>query len=339
MKITRHPENPIVVPGIYSWRKVTVFNPAVIMDNDKFYMIERTAESLTPCKNVLGLLESEDGVHFTHVKDEPIITPDMLGFPYGSVQDPRIVKIEGTYYLNYALRPCAMSYYPTGSGVPERSIPSYPDGWGEEEGHWLTRSSILKSDNLLDWEFVSDTTPLDINDRDNILFPEKINGKYYLLRRPEEYVGEAYGTEKAAMWITSSEDLIHWDEPVLLAKAENPEWESKKIGGSTPPVRTDYGWLVLYHGVDEDTVYRVGAMLLDLEQPEKVIARTKNFIMEPETYYEKFGYQIPNVIFPTGNVVKDGLLYIYYGVTDTAIALATVPLDDLVQHILSESLV
>lgn len=233
MKITRHPENPIVVPGIYNWRKVTVFNPAVIMDNGKFYMIERTAESLTPCKNVLGLLESEDGVHFTHVKDEPIITPDMLGFPYGSVQDPRIVKIEGTYYLNYALRPCAMSYYPTGSGVPERSIPSYPDGWGEEEGHWLTRSSILKSDNLLDWEFVSDTTPLDINDRDNILFPEKINGKYYLLRRPEEYVGEAYGTEKAAMWITSSEDLIHWDEPVLLAKAENPEWESKK--SAVPP--------------------------------------------------------------------------------------------------------
>ena len=106
--------------------------------------------------------------------------------------------------------------------------------------------------------------------------------------------------------------------------------------GSTPPIRTDKGWLVLYHGVDEDIVYRVGAMLLDLEQPEKIIARTHHFIMEPETYYEKFGFQIPNVIFPTGNVVKDGLLYIYYGVTDTAIALATVPLDELVEHILRE---
>ncbi|MCT1400526.1 glycosidase [Paenibacillus sp. p3-SID867] len=336
MKITRHPENPIVVPGLYDWRKVTVFNPAVIIDNGKFYMIERTAGSLTPCKNYLGLLESADGVHFTHVLDEPVVTPDQLGFPYGSIQDPRIVKIDDTFYLNYALRPCAMNYYPTGAGIPERSIPEYPDGWGEEEGHWLTRSGILTSKDLIQWEYLCDTTPLDINDRDNILFPEKINGKYVLLRRPEEYVGEEYGTEKAAMWISYSEDLVHWEEPKLLAKAENNDWEFKKIGGSTPPVRTDKGWLVLYHGVDQDTVYRVGALLLDLENPEKIIARTRRFIMEPETYYEKFGYQIPNVVFPTGNVVKDGLLYIYYGVTDTAIALATVPLDELVDYILDE---
>ncbi|WP_020619057.1 glycosidase [Paenibacillus daejeonensis] len=336
MKITRHPENPIVVPGEFEWRKATVFNPAVIIDNGKFYMIERTAGSLTPCKNYLGLLESEDGVHFTHVKDEPVLTPDELGFPYGSVQDPRVVKIDGTFYMNYALRPCAMSYYPTNTGVPERSIPEYPDGWGEDPGHWLTRSSIVKSDNLIDWEFVADTTELDINDRDNILFPEKINGRYVLLRRPEEYVGKEYGTEKAAMWITYSDDLITWDEPKLLAKAENMDWESRKIGGSTPPIKTDKGWLVLYHGVDDKIVYRVGALLLDLENPEKIIARTHNYIMEPETYYEKFGYQIPNVVFPTGNVVKDDLLYIYYGVTDTAIALATVPLDELVEYVLNE---
>lgn len=92
LSITRHPQNPIVVPGLFEWRKATVFNPAVIIHNDKFYMIERTAGSLTPCKNFLGLLVSDDGVNFTHVQDEPIVTPDMLGFPYGSVQDPRIVK-------------------------------------------------------------------------------------------------------------------------------------------------------------------------------------------------------------------------------------------------------
>ncbi|ALS27686.1 glycosidase [Paenibacillus sp. 32O-W] len=336
LSITRHPQNPIVVPGLFEWRKATVFNPAVIIHNDKFYMIERTAGSLTPCKNFLGLLASDDGVNFTHVKDEPIVTPDMLGFPYGSVQDPRIVKIDDTFYMNYALRPCAMNYYPTGTGLPERSYPSYPDGWGEKDEHWLTRSGILTSKDLIHWDYLCDTTPLDINDRDNILFPEKINGKYYLLRRPEEYVGESYGTEKAAIWITSSEDLIHWEEPKLLAKAGTEAWEQKKIGGSTPPVKTDRGWLVLYHGVDYDSVYRVGALMLDLEHPEKVIAKTKHFIMQPEPYYEKFGYQVPNVIFPTGNVVKDGLLYIYYGVTDTAIALATVPLQDLVDHVMQE---
>jgi len=334
LNIKRHEANPIVVPGIYDWRKVTVFNPAVIIDNDKFYMIERTAESLTPCKNFLGLLESDDGVNFRHVVDHPVVTPDQLGFPYGSVQDPRVVKIDDTFYLNYALRPCAMSYYPTGAGIPEREVPEYPDGWGEKPEHWLTRSGIMTSKDLINWEYLCDTTPLDINDRDNILFPEKINGKYVLLRRPEEYVGEEYGTEKAAMWITYSDNLIDWEEPKLLAKGEEP-WEIKKIGGSTPPIRTDKGWLTLYHGVDYDTVYRVGALLLDLDNPEKIIGRTRNFIMEPVEYYEKFGFQLPNVIFPTGNVVKDGLLYIYYGVTDTAIALATVPVDELVEHILN----
>ncbi|MFD2114572.1 glycosidase [Paenibacillus yanchengensis] len=337
MNITRHPANPIVVPGKYDWRKVTVFNPAVIIENDKFYMIERTAESLIPCKNFLGLLESEDGVNFTHVVDEPILTPDMLGFPYGSVQDPRVVKIDDTFYMNYALRPCAMSYYPTGAGVPLREIPKYPDGWGEDPGHWLTRSSIVTSKDLINWEFLTDTTPLDINDRDNILFPEKINGKYALLRRPEEYVGPEYGTDNAAMWITYSDNLIDWEEPKLLAKAEY-DWECRKIGGATPPIKTEHGWLTLYHGVDDDIVYRVGALMLDLENPEKVIARTRDFIMEPVEYYEKFGFQIPNVIFPTGNVVKDGLLYIYYGVTDTAIALATVPLDEIVAHVMKDAL-
>src|SRR5262249_30355703 len=160
-----------------------------------------------------------------------------------------------------------------------------------------TRSSIATSKDLINWEFLCDTTPLEINDRDNILFPEKIGGKYVLLRRPEEYIGEAYGTEKPAMWLSYSDDLINWEDPILIAKVEQ-EWEFKKIGGSTPPIKTDKGWLVLYHGVGPDHVYRVGAMLLDLEQPEKVIARAPGFIMEPETYYEKFGLFIPNVVFP-----------------------------------------
>ncbi|WP_090573483.1 glycosidase [Paenibacillus sp. OV219] len=336
MKITRCEANPIVTPGLYDWRKATVFNPAVIIDNDKFYMIERTAGSLDPFQCFFGLLESENGVNFKHVLDKPVIHPEQLGFPHGSIQDPRLVKFDDTFYLNYALRPCSMSYYPTGVGIPNNSRPSFPDGWGEEEVHWRTRSSIATSKDLINWEFLCDTTPLDINDRDNILFPEKIGGKYALLRRPEEYIGEAYGTEKPAMWISYSEDLITWEDPILFATVEQ-EWEFKKIGGSTPPIKTDKGWLVLYHGVGPDHIYRVGAMLLDLEQPEKVIARAPGFVMEPETYYEKFGLFIPNVVFPTANVVKDGLLYIYYGATDTAICLATVPLDDLVEYVITES--
>ncbi|MFD0673547.1 glycosidase [Cohnella sp. GCM10027633] len=332
MRITRHPANPIVTPGLYDWRKATVFNPAVIIEGDKFYMIERTAGSLDPFQCFFGLLESDDGVDFRHVLDKPVIHPEQLGFPHGSIQDPRLVKIDDIFYLNYALRPCSMSYYPTGVGIPNSSKPEYPDGWGEP-GDWLTRSSIATSKDLIHWEFLCDTTPLDINDRDNILFPEKIGGRYALLRRPEEYIGPAYGTEKPAMWISYSDDLIEWDDPILIATAEQ-EWEFKKIGGSTPPVKTEHGWLTLYHGVGPDHVYRVGAMMLDLERPDRVIARSPGFIMEPETYYEKFGLFIPNVVFPTANVVKDGLLYIYYGCTDTSIGLATVPLGELAAHVM-----
>ncbi|MBB3125488.1 putative GH43/DUF377 family glycosyl hydrolase [Paenibacillus rhizosphaerae] len=333
MKITRCESNPIVVPGMYDWRRVTVFNPAVIYENGKFFMIERTAGSLNPFQCYFGLLESEDGVHFSHVLDRPVIHPGQFGFPHGSIQDPRMVKIDDTYYLNYALRPCSMSYHPTGLGVPESFKPAYPDGWGEDAGDWLTRSSIAVSKDLIHWEFLCDTTPLNINDRDNILFPEKVNGKYVLLRRPEEFVGEEYGTDKPAMWITYSDNLTEWEEPRLLADSEQ-EWEIKKIGGATPPVRTDRGWLTLYHGVDRHNVYRAGAMLLDLDNPEIIIARSKKWIMEPEMYYEKFGLFIPDVIFPTANVVKDDLLYIYYGCTDTSIGLATVPLKDLVDFVL-----
>lgn len=336
MIIKRCEENPIVVPGIYDWRKATVFNPAVIIDNNKFYMIERVAGTLRPFHCSLGLLESDDGIHFKHVVDYPIVTPETFDFPYGSVQDPRLVKIDDTFYMTYALRPSSYGYSPTGIGKPEEISYDYPGEWNNPE-NFMTRSGIMASKNLLDFEQVGYTTPFDINDRDNILFPEKINGQFVLLRRPEEYIGEAYGTEKPGMWIAYSEDLKTWTEPKLIAQSrENIAWESEKIGGSTPPIRTEHGWLTLYHGVDKDNVYRVGAMLLDLNNPEKIVARTKSFIMEPETYYEKFGLYIPNVIFPTGNVVKDGQLYIYYGCTDTAISLATVQLDELVQFVLDE---
>jgi len=334
MKITRCNENPIITPGKYDWRKAAVFNPAVIIENNRFYLYERAGGSLNPFKCVIGLLESDDGIHFTHVIEAPVIAPEMFSFPYGSVQDPRIVKIEGLYYLTYAIRPCSMSYSPTGVGIPDSYKPSYPDGWGTAE-HYLTRSGIAVSEDLAHFEHLCYTTPLGINDRDNILFPEKIHGRFVLLRRPEEFIGQAYNTDVPAMWITYSDNFLDWSEPKLLIKPE-AEWECKKVGGCTPPIKTDMGWLVLYHGVDRNNIYRVGAMLLDLEYPETVIARGHTFIMEPEAYYERFGLFIPNVVFPTGAAVKDGLLYIYYGCADTAISLATVPVTELLDFVLGK---
>jgi len=334
----RCPENPIILPGLYDWRRCVTFNPGVLLDdNGKFYLYERTAGQLRPFHCYIGMLESSDGIHFRHVKDTPVLTPEMAGSKFGSVQDPRVAKIDGTYYMTFAYRPYAWNSNPTGLGVPQSTEAQYP-GFNGNPMENMTRSGIAVSKDRVNWEIKHWPTPVEMDDRDVILFPEKINGKFARLRRPLQFVGAKYGTERPGIWITFSKDLEHWETPTLIAKPEF-RWEDGRIGGSTPPIRTKRGWLTLYHGVEEQhpatrrVVYRLGAMLLDLNDPRKVIARTRDFIMEPETYYEKCGLYIPNVIFPTANVVKDGQIYLYYGVCDTAIALATASLDELVTHV------
>ncbi|MCL6456908.1 MAG: glycosidase [Gorillibacterium sp.] len=329
MKVVRHQQNPIVVPGLHDWRRVATFNPGVIVHDGKFYMYERAAGSLRPFQTSIGLLESEDGVNFTLVKDEPIFTAAMLGYPGGSVEDARVVKIDDTFYMCYALQPYRFDCWPTGIAVPEY-YPNHYSEWADNNMEpMMTQSGIAVSKDGITFEPLCYTTPREIDDRDNALFPEKINGKFALLRRPLQYIGKEYGTDVPGIWISYSEDLVEWSQPELVAVAENSEWEGTKIGASATPVRTEKGWLLLYHGVDVHSIYRVGAMLLDLENPAKVIARTTDPIMEPKEYYEKFGLVIPNVVFPTANIIKNDLIYIYYGCCDTSIGLATIPVAEL----------
>jgi len=343
LKITRCPENPIVWPGKWDWRMSNVYNPAVIYEDGRFYMYERTAGSLRPHHCYVGLLESEDGVHFRHLSAKPVLTPAMVGSKYGSVQDPRVVKIEDTYYMTFAFRRFTWNIYPTGLGVPEASQGRFP-GFDPSQDRNQTRSGIAVSQDRVHWEFLGWATPGDIDDRDVILFPKKIDGRFALLRRPIGFVDTDTGhsEEHPSIRISYSTDLQTWTEPEIVIQPEF-KWEDNRIGGATPPVRTDRGWLALYHGVENThpatrrVIYRLGAMMLDLDDPRRVIARATDFIMEPEAYYEKFGLFIPNVIFPTGNVVKDDRLWIYYGCCDTAIGLATVPLNDLVDHIFATS--
>ncbi|ACT03688.1 glycosidase [Paenibacillus sp. JDR-2] len=337
MKLTRHENNPIVVPGGADWRKAAVFNPGVVQADGKYYMYERAAGSLRPFQTCIGLLESEDGVNFRPVLDEPVFTAEMLGYPGGSVEDARVVRIDGLYYMCYALQPYGFDCWPTGTGLPAYYPEHYPEWADNGVEPMITRSGIAVSVDGIHFKPLSYTTPAEIDDRDNALFPEKIGGRFAILRRPLQYVGEKYGTNSPGMWISYSDNLFDWTEPELVAVAENPEWEGTKIGAAATPIRTDRGWLVLYHGVDARSVYRVGALLLDLEDPKKVIARTREPIMEPETYYEKFGLVLPNVVFPTANLVIDGLLYIYYGCCDTSIALATVPLNELLDAMTDEA--
>jgi predicted GH43/DUF377 family glycosyl hydrolase len=342
-KFTRCPENPIIWPGKWDWRMSNAYNPAAIYEDGRFYLYERTAGSLRPHHCYVGLLESKDGVHFRHMYDKPVLSPEMVGYPYGSVQDPRVVKIEDTYYMTFAFRRFAWNISPTGLGVPEASQGQFP-GFDPSTDKNQTRSGIAISKDRVHWEFFGWATPEDIDDRDVILFPEKIGGHFALLRRPIGFVDTDTGhsEEHPSIRISYSPDLKTWSEPEVVIRPAF-KWEDNRIGGSTPPLRTERGWLVMYHGVENThpatrrVIYRLGAMMLDLKDPRKVLARARDFIMEPEAYYEKFGLFIPNVIFPTGCVVRDSLLWLYYGCCDTSITLATVPLDELVEHIFAMS--
>jgi len=333
----RHPANPIVTPGLYPWRAAAVYNPAALYDEGRFYLYERAAGSLRPNHCVIGMLTSDDGVHFTHASEEPVFTPQMAGSKYGSVQDPRVVRIGDTCYMTYAYRPYAWSVSPTGVGVPQAWETEYP-GFDRDSAKNQTRSGIAVSKDRRHWEHRCWATPENVDDRDVILFPEKIGGRFALLRRPRHQVTPEVGSGCDGILITFSGDLSTWTEPVAIAMPRE-SWEGNRIGGSTPPIRTRQGWLVFYHGVETEdptvkrVVYRMGAMLLDLDDPTRVIARTARPIMEPREYYERFGLYIPNVVFPTGAVVKEGVVYLYYGVCDTAIALATARLDDVVRAV------
>jgi predicted GH43/DUF377 family glycosyl hydrolase len=258
----------------------------------------------------------------------------MLGFPGGSVEDARVVKIDGVFYMCYALQPYPFDCWPTGIAIPDY----YPDSqWKENNTEpMMTRSGIAVSDDGIHFKQLCYTTPSKIDDRDNALFPEKIGGKFALLRRPLQFVGTIYGTDIPGIWISFCDDLHEWSSPELVATAENTNWEGTKIGAAASPLKTEKGWLLLYHGVDSNSVYRVGAMLLDIDNPRKVIARTKTPIMQPEQYYEKVGLVINNTIFPTANLIYNGEIYIYYGCCDTSISLATVPVNEMLEHILND---
>ena len=146
--------------------------------------------------------------------------------------------------------------------------------------------------------------------------------------------GEGYPCEKPSMWISFSNDLLEWPREEELLYQGKEDWEAEKVGGSCPPIKTDKGWLFIYHGVSsKDKNYRVGAMLLDLDDPRKIIAKTDDFLMEPEFPFETDGFYA-GCVFPTGIVEVKDELYIYYGAGDQCICLATVNKNDLINHLL-----
>ena len=316
--IHRSTKNPILSPGDIPYGCDKVYNPAACKMRDDYHLILRTDRSEDP-RQCLGLAKSADGISFD-VEPEPILTPALDEF--GHLNDPRVTHIDGYYYLAYCSDP-------GGDGL-------------REEGIYLC---IARSRDLRSWERIYRSEP---DNRNAVIFPEHINGLYARLDRPFR---RGYRTEYGYdIWVSYSPDMVFWGKHQLVLSHLDVEWGHHKIGPAAPPIRTDEGWLVFFHGAEIDPgnedwlpwvrdgkpyrgkVYRTGLMLLDFDDPSRIIARCVNPVLTPRESYEMDPYYRPNVVFPCGIIPEvDGSIKIYYGASDRHVALATARTEDLLE--------
>ena len=342
MKFIKSESNPILSPNSKNgWEDRCVLNPAVIYDeeNKRFVMIYRAAGNDKRHQIKLGLAVSSDGIHFDRVSDEPVFAPNHDEPEGGCVEDPRLVKLGDLYYMTYAARAYAPGQYwlePYIEGVTK--APRYIDETdviGETLPFFaqenITVTYLAATKDFKVYKKFGRITDSNVDDRDVYLFPERVNGKYVKISRPKY---KNAPVKMPSIWISFGDDLVNYDKPELLMTGKE-WWEVQRIGGGTPPIKTEYGWFMLYHGVDEKGVYRVGAILMDLDDPRKIIARTKDFLMEPDQEFELRGIY-EGCVFPTGTVVKDGILYVYYGCADTYIGLATANFAELLEYLIKD---
>ena len=337
LKLKKYAGNPILKPNAANeWENFCVLNPAVIYDEAKreFVMLYRAAGDTEMHHIHLGLATSKDGFHFERQSDQPVFSPSVDGPDAGCVEDPRLVKFGEWYFMTYAARPYAPGRYWSYEAMKKRTWLNPPaDGPAFLKGNdTLTHLAITQ--DFRNFKRLGRITDTRDDDRDVILFPERINGKFVRLSRPVRYREGAPSCAKPSTWIAYSDDLMEWSNPKVLMQGE-AEWEALKVGGSCPPLRTDKGWLHIYHGVAEKEKgrgYRAGAVLLDLENPEKIIARTKDPILEPEEECEISGIY-SGCVFPTGNVIVDGTLYVYYGAADKYVCVATADIKEFVDYL------
>ena len=340
MDVLRCPENPIIKPkdvrpSRNDFEIIGVFNAGVARFNDEVILLLRVAERpindndsivLTALYNTnekdivikefskdnfeidfsdprlittneqiyltsishLRLARSTDGINF-QIDEIPTINPENEFETFG-LEDPRITFIDGVYYIHY-VSVCE-------AGVTTSLISTADFNTYKRHG------AIFCPDN-----------------KDVAIFAGKINGKYYALHRPSTFL-----SRKQRIWLAESSDLINWGNHRPLISPGFGSWDNCKIGAGSVPFETDKGWLEIYHGVDSGNRYSLGAVLLDKHQPWKVISRTDEPILQPQTNYECEGF-FGNVVFSCGLLCENNKLKIYYGAADTNICYAELSID------------
>jgi len=302
---TRYAGNPILSAADIPYRANTVFNAAAAAVDGESVLLMRV-EDLRGISH-LTVARSDDGRTAWRIDPEPTLMPDPDHYPeeVWGIEDPRI------------------------TWLPER------EEWAIAYTAFSRRGPLVSLAVTRDFRHFHRLGPaMPPEDKDAALFPRRIDGRWALIHRPTPLAGPAH------IWLAFSPDLRHWgDHTLLLPAREGAWWDAGKIGLGPPPLETPEGWLMLYHGVRSTasgSLYRAGLVLLDLEDPRRVLHRTDEWVFGPQESYEQTG-DVGGVVFPCGWIhdpITDELR-IYYGAADSAIALATANLSDLVAYVRS----
>ncbi|MDP0499867.1 MAG: glycosidase [Verrucomicrobiota bacterium JB022] len=334
-RLNRFAGNPILAPLSGSeWEGEVTTNPGAFRDEatGDVYLLYRAAGHEEAHRVFFGLARSRDGYHFERVSDQPVLSPLALTPDGGCVEDPRVIKIGDWFYVTAATRALPPGRYWTFQDNQAKAGSEFPDEFPAALRRNFTSTQLYLTQDFKTWIRAGRLTDPSVDDRDVVIFPEQVGGKWVTLHRPMQWHGKGFDNPYPAIWIACCDDLLEWKELRLLMKGEKA-WE-RKVGANNPPLKTEAGWLQIYHGVGEDKQYRLGAVLLDLDDPSRVTHRTPEPIYEPEADYEKKGIY-DGVCFPCGHVVIDGTYFLYYGAADVSCAVATAPLDEFLAHLLA----
>ena len=302
--VTRYKGNPILTKDDVPYPVATVHNAGVVKYENKYIMLFRS--HLLNGRSIIGIAESNDGYNFK-VGSEPFLIPSSDSkfgeYEEYGVEDLRISKIDEDFLFTYS----AYSRH----GV---------------------RVGLARTHDFKSVERIALITQADL--RNVVIFPQKINGQYVRLDRPHSEIS------KWSIWISYSPDLIHWGNSKLIIKPEAYHWDEMKVGPGATPIKTDKGWLNIYHGVFDTmagAVYRLGVALHDLEDPSIIKGISDQWILQPEDPWEITGY-VSNVVFTCGAVdEKNGTIKIYWGGADTVMCVGDAKVNDLTDLCLNNS--
>ncbi len=331
LKRARH--NPIIKPSMYSWESEAVLNPAAIISNGRVHLFYRALGHDGVSR--IGYASSKDGINFDKrlsypvyvaqsyeeaQKHWPFTSPARLtydtslyasGGGWGGCEDPRAVVIDGYVYMTFNMFNGWDSMRVAVTSIKEEDLIN---------GKWL-------------WQNFSYLSRPGDRQKNWVLFPEKINGKFALFHNLDKgdpkMVHIAY-LDKLDMSETPSQEEA---PDVQTLPDHEVAWHYRTRSAAAPPIKTKDGWLLLYHAMDknEPSRYKVGALLLDLKDPEKVLHRSQSPILEPDEWYENDSK--PGIVYASGAVVKDGTLFVYYGGGDKHIAVASILLAELLEDL------